>query len=184
MVSNGEGKLLKNYIGGHFRNAESGKTIPNVNPATSEILSSIPDSSAEDVSLAVDAAKNAFKNEWGRTTLKERARWCRLIGEKIRERHEELALAETRDTGKPIQLSMSLDIPRSAENFEFFASAAEVSSLDMHPSDHGFNYTLRKPLGVVGLITPWNLPLYLLTWKIAPALMMGNTIVAKPRFVL
>ena len=159
----------------------SGKFIPNVNPATGNIISKIPDSSFEDVNAAASAARAVLNGEWAETTLVQRAVWCRAISQRINDRLDELALAETRDTGKPISLSKTLDIPRAASNFEFFASIAQGNSSDMHQSDSGFNYTFRRPLGVVGLITPWNLPLYLLTWKIAPALMMGNTVVAKPR---
>lgn len=175
--------LLYNYIDGEFLQAFSGKTIANVNPATSAVISNVPHSSQEDVSSAVLAARRALHGEWGQTTLEERALWCRKIAQEIRERLPELSLAETRDTGKPITLSETLDIPRAASNFDFFSSAAFGVSSDCYEHDHGFNYTLKRPLGVVGLITPWNLLLYLLTWKVAPALMMGNTIVAKPRSV-
>ena len=171
--------ILHNYVGGEFIAPSTGQYLDNPEPAVGTILSHVPKSNAEDVKAAVDAAKVAFV-DWSARPFAERADWLDKIANRLEERLDELALMESRDTGKPIKLAKTIDIPRSISNFRFFAGAVRHDATECHTMDGAINYTLRKPVGVAGLITPWNLPLYLLTWKVAPALAMGNTIVAKP----
>jgi aminomuconate-semialdehyde/2-hydroxymuconate-6-semialdehyde dehydrogenase len=142
--------------------------------------SQVPDSDAADVELAVTAAEKAFP-EWSRTPAAERSRILLRIADLIDRDLEKFARAESVDTGKPLALARSLDIPRASSNFRFFATAILHTENEAHVTDGiAFNYTLRQPRGIVGLISPWNLPLYLLSWKIAPAIAVGNTAVAKP----
>lgn len=179
---------LHNYINGHLLPAASGATLPNVEPATGKAFSTIPASGAEDIDAAVAAAKAAFP-AWSGTPPGERSRLLLRIADLIDANTDALALAESTDTGKPLSLARVVDIPRSASNFRFFATAilhtesAAHETRDAAPDGsptRALNYTLRAPRGVAGLISPWNLPLYLLSWKIAPALATGNTAVAKP----
>lgn len=158
----------------------SGKYMPNVNPATGEEYSQTPDSDSKDVEEAVGAAKAAFPG-WSTTPVEERFKILNRIAELIDENLDALALAETNDNGKPLWLSKKVDIPRASSNFRFFATGIMHFSTDSHNmEDKAINYTLRQPIGVVGCISPWNLPLYLFTWKIAPALAAGNCVVSKP----
>ncbi|MBS1587258.1 MAG: aldehyde dehydrogenase [Bacteroidetes bacterium] len=171
---------IANYIAGSLQAPLNGKYIDNINPATGEVYSQIPDSDAQDVDEAVGAAKIAFES-WGRTPAEERFRILNRIAELIDENLDALALAESNDNGKPLWLSKRVDIPRASSNFRFFATGAMHFSTESHNmEDKAINYTLRQPIGVVGCISPWNLPLYLFTWKIAPALAAGNCVVAKP----
>ncbi|MFZ4542888.1 MAG: aldehyde dehydrogenase [Saprospiraceae bacterium] len=171
---------IQNFIDGEFVAALSGNKMANTNPATGLSIGSIPDSDENDVQAAVMAAKNAFTH-WSRTKPEERFAILLKISELILENLEAFALAETIDSGKAITASRTIDIPRSAQNFRFFAAAAlQFSSESHYMNGDSINYTLRQPLGVVGCISPWNLPLYLFTWKIAPALAAGCTVVAKP----
>lgn len=171
---------LSNYIGGQKLAPVSGLYIKNYEPASGEAYSLIPDSDLQDVALAVSAAHQAFQH-WSSLTSEERAGWLIKLANKIEEKFELFVEAESKDNGKPISLARSMDIPRAISNFKFFAHAITQFSSESHfMPDVGINYTLRQPLGVVGCISPWNLPLYLLTWKIAPALAAGNTVVAKP----
>ncbi len=173
-------EIIQNYIGGAFVAAGSGKVFAKASPITGEVALSIPDSDQADIAAAYEAAQKAFPS-WSALSADERAQWLRKLGQAIRERLEGLAFAETVDSGKPITTSRTVDIPRSAQNFEFFADAITQFSSESHATRSGvINYTLRQPLGVVGCISPWNLPLYLLSWKIAPALAAGNTVIAKP----
>jgi aminomuconate-semialdehyde/2-hydroxymuconate-6-semialdehyde dehydrogenase len=173
-------ETINNYIGGAFVPPSSGAYLDNWNPATGTVYSRVSDSDERDVQLAVNAAAHAFP-AWSGLPVLERARVLRRIASLIRERQDDLARAESVDTGKPVSAALALDIPRSALNFEFFADAITQFSSDLHATDKAaLNYTLRTPLGVVACISPWNLPLYLLTWKIAPALAVGNAVVAKP----
>ncbi len=172
--------LLKNYINGKLLAPIGQQYLDNINPATGAVYSQVSDSTAEEVEAAYEAAKNAFP-AWAATSVNERASILMRIADGIEERLEELALAESQDNGKPLSLARSVDIPRAVDNFRYFAHAITQfhnESYDM--GDMGFNYTLRRPIGVAGLISPWNLPLYLFTWKIAPAIAAGNTAVAKP----
>jgi aminomuconate-semialdehyde/2-hydroxymuconate-6-semialdehyde dehydrogenase len=167
-------------IDGEPAPASSGQTIDCFEPATGRRYAVIADGDAEDVNRAVAAAERAFP-AWSRLPARERARHLRALAAGIEARLTEFARAESIDTGKPISVASTVDIPRAAQNFEFFADAATQFSSESHATDvTALNYTLRQPLGVVACISPWNLPLYLLTWKIAPALAAGNCVVAKP----
>lgn len=172
-------KIL-NYIGGELKAPANGKYIDNVNPATGEVYSYIPDSTAQDVEEAVAAAKAAFP-AWSATPAEEKFRILNRIAGLIDQNLDALALAETNDNGKPLWLSKRVDIPRASSNFRFFATGLMHFATESHNMENGtINYTLRQPIGVVGCISPWNLPLYLFTWKIAPALAAGNCVVSKP----
>ncbi len=171
---------IRNFIDGDFVEPASGRYLDNIEPATGHPYSQVADSDEVDVARAVEAAEKAFAN-WSLTPAAERSRILLRVADLIERDVEKLALAESIDTGKPLSLARSLDIPRAASNFRFFATAILHTQSEAHVTDNlALNYTLRLPLGVVGLISPWNLPLYLLTWKIAPALACGNTAVAKP----
>ncbi|HKX84387.1 MAG TPA: aldehyde dehydrogenase, partial [Pyrinomonadaceae bacterium] len=171
---------IENYIGGELVKPASGEYLDNFEPATGQVYSAIPDSDHRDVELAVRAAKVAFP-VWSRTPTEARFEiLMRLVG-LIERDLETLATAESIDNGKPVSLARSLDIPRAASNFRFYATAAMHTANESHETvSQAINYTLRQPLGVVGCISPWNLPLYLFTWKIAPAVAAGCTVVAKP----
>lgn len=172
-------KIL-NYVGGSLREPINGKYFDNVNPATGEVYSQTPDSDKADVDFAVGAAQAAFLS-WSTTPAEERFKILNRIAELIDQNLDALALAETNDNGKPLWLSKRVDIPRASSNFRFFATGIMHMSTESHSmEDRAINYTLRQPIGVVGCISPWNLPLYLFTWKIAPAIAAGNCVVAKP----
>lgn len=171
---------LENYIGGNWIGPLSGNFIENINPATGEVVGQIPDSNEKDVNIAVQAAKKAFPS-WSVSPVEERFKILNRIAELIEANLEELALAETNDNGKPLWLAKEVDIPRAAANFRFFATGIMHFATESHSmEDKAVNYTLRQPIGIVGCISPWNLPLYLFTWKIAPALAAGNCVIAKP----
>jgi aminomuconate-semialdehyde/2-hydroxymuconate-6-semialdehyde dehydrogenase len=171
---------IRNFIDGEFVEPVAGRYLDNIEPATGKPYSQVPDSDARDVDLAVAAAEKAFA-DWSRTPAAERSKILLLIADLIERDLERLARAESIDTGKPLALARSLDIPRAASNFRFFATAILHTESEAHITDNiAFNYTLRQPRGVAGLISPWNLPLYLLSWKIAPAIAVGNTAIAKP----
>jgi aminomuconate-semialdehyde/2-hydroxymuconate-6-semialdehyde dehydrogenase len=170
---------IANFVGGELVPPASRRYLDNFEPATGEVYSRVPDSDEADIRRAVEAAGQAFP-AWSSLSSAERGRVLRRIGELIRAQLDELVRAESIDSGKPLSLARSLDIPRAAQNFEFFADAATQWSTECHAEGAFLNYTLRRPLGVVGCISPWNLPLYLLTWKVAPALAAGNCVVAKP----
>jgi aminomuconate-semialdehyde/2-hydroxymuconate-6-semialdehyde dehydrogenase len=171
---------LSNFIAGRFEAPRSGQYLDDINPATEEVIAHIPDSDERDIDDAVQAAKQAFP-AWSRTPAAERSKLLLTLADLIEQNLEELARTEAMDSGKPLSLAKMLDIPRAVANFRFFATAILHASSDAHITDAAaINYTLRQPLGVVGLISPWNLPLYLLSWKIAPAIAAGNACVAKP----
>jgi len=171
---------LANFINGKFVPPRSGEFFDDINPATAEVIAAIPDSDERDVDDAVRAAKAAFP-AWSRRTTAERSNLLLKLADLIEKNLDELARTESIDNGKTISLAKRLDIPRAVANFRFFATAILHQSSEAHVMDAAaLNYTLRQPLGVVGLISPWNLPLYLLSWKIAPAIAAGNTCVAKP----
>jgi aminomuconate-semialdehyde/2-hydroxymuconate-6-semialdehyde dehydrogenase len=171
---------IANFINGEFVPPRSGAYFDDINPATAEVIAAIPDSDERDVDDAVRAAKAAFPS-WSRKPAAERSNLLLKLADVIEKNLDELARTESIDNGKTISLAMRLDIPRAVANFRFFATAILHQSSDAHLMDAAaLNYTLRQPLGVVGLISPWNLPLYLLSWKIAPAIAAGNTCVAKP----
>lgn len=172
---------LKNYINGELVAPSQNQYFDNFEPATGKVYSTIPDSDAQDVELAYKAANDAFES-WSNTTLDFRFETIMKLVRLIEQNHHKLAEAESKDNGKPLKLAMKVDIPRAAANFKFFANAITQFASESHnmPGEDTINYTLRQPIGVVGCISPWNLPLYLFTWKIAPALAAGNTVVAKP----
>ena len=172
---------IKNYINGEYVNPVSDSWIDNYNPSNGEIYGQIPNSINEDVENGYKAAKNAFLS-WSETSLDERSKIMSKIAQLITEKLPELAAAEAKDNGKPLQVAKSIDIPRAAANFQFFANAITQFASEAHESVgyNAINFTLRQPIGVVGCISPWNLPLYLFTWKIAPAIAAGNCVVAKP----
>lgn len=171
---------IANYIGGNFQPPVNGKYIDNINPATGEVYSQIPDSDTDDIAQAVAAAEAAFP-EWSKTPAEEKFKILNRIAELIDQNLDALALAETNDNGKPLWLSKMVDIPRASSNFRFFATGQMHFATESHNMENGtINYTLRQPVGIVGCISPWNLPLYLFTWKIAPALAAGNCVISKP----
>ena len=171
---------IKNYINGKLVESNSGNYIDNYNPASGKVYSLVPDSNEDDINAAVLAANTAFQS-WSKTSKKYRSDLLMRLASKIEDYSEELIIAESRDNGKPEALARLVDIPRASENFRFFATAILHFSSELHDMDgKALNYTLREPIGVAACISPWNLPLYLLTWKIAPALAAGNTVVAKP----
>jgi aminomuconate-semialdehyde/2-hydroxymuconate-6-semialdehyde dehydrogenase len=171
---------IKNFIDGKFVAPKSGKYLDNVEPATGNPYSQVADSGKDDVDHAVAAAEKAFVN-WSKKPAAERSKILLRIADLIERDLEKFSRAESIDTGKPITLARSLDIPRAVANFRFFATAILHTENEAHVTDSvAFNYTLRQPRGIAGLISPWNLPLYLLSWKIAPAIAVGNTAIAKP----
>jgi len=171
---------IKNYINGELVAAADGEKMDNINPATAEVYSIVPKSKAADIEAAVEAAKYAF-NYWSKLTNAERSEWLIKMAEGIKARFDEFALAETRDNGKPLFLSRSVDIPRSISNLKYFAKELDdFNEVVLDDRGAGINKIVHQPIGVVGTISPWNLPLYLFTWKIAPALAAGCTVVAKP----
>ncbi|MEI9956905.1 MAG: aldehyde dehydrogenase family protein [Ferruginibacter sp.] len=171
---------LENFIGGNFTAPISGGYLDNVNPSIAEVYGQIPNSNATDVDAAVKAAQKALP-EWSIAPTEKRFSILNKIADLIDENFEALALAETNDNGKPLWLSKRMDIKRASENFRFFATAIMHFATESHAmEDKAINYTLRQPVGIVGCISPWNLPLYLFTWKIAPALAAGNCVIAKP----
>ena len=171
---------LENFIDGQFVAPLSEAFIDNFNPASGSVSGKIPNSNEKDIEAAVVAAKKAFQI-WSKTSAEKRFAILNRIAELIDENMNELALAETNDNGKPLWLSKEVDIPRASSNFRFFATAAMQFASESHSMDNNaVNYTLRQPIGIVGCISPWNLPLYLFTWKIAPALAAGNCVIAKP----
>ena len=172
---------LENFIGGNFIGPLSGEFLDGINPATAEIYYQVPNSNKKDISVAVSAAQKAFA-EWSNTAVEKRFSILNKIADLIDEHEDELALAETNDNGKPLWLSKAVDIKRASDNFRFFATGIMHFASESHFTNekNAINYTLRQPIGVVGCISPWNLPLYLFTWKIAPALAAGNCVIAKP----
>ena len=172
---------IQNFINGNFHNPIKEEWLDNYCPATGEVYGQIPNSSKEDVENAYLAAKKAFPM-WSQSTLEERSRILIKISELLETHLDRFAEAESKDNGKPVSLAKTVDIPRAASNFRFFGYAITQFASESHESIglDAVNFTLRQPLGVVGCISPWNLPLYLFTWKIAPALAAGNCVVAKP----
>jgi aminomuconate-semialdehyde/2-hydroxymuconate-6-semialdehyde dehydrogenase len=172
---------IQNYINGAFVNPIQNNWIENYNPSIGAVYGQIPNSTKEDVDKAYKAAAKAFP-KWSNTSLDERSKILSKIADLIIEKLDFLAAAESKDNGKPISVATQIDIPRAASNFQFFANAITQFSSEAHESVgfNAMNFTLRQPIGVVGCISPWNLPLYLFTWKIAPAIAAGNCVVAKP----
>ena len=173
-------QMLKNYIGGKLTDPQEANYIDNVEPATGQVYSQIPDSTQEDLELAVAAAEKA-QPAWANLSLEARAAILNHLADAIEDHSNELAKAEAIDNGKPFSLAKNVDIYRASANIRFFAQAITQFSSESHSmGNEAINYTLRDPIGIVGCISPWNLPLYLFTWKIAPALAAGNAVIAKP----
>jgi aminomuconate-semialdehyde/2-hydroxymuconate-6-semialdehyde dehydrogenase len=173
-------KKLQNYIDGALVAPIKDSYIDNYNPSTGKVYSLIPDSDEEDVKKAVEAAKKAFP-AWSTMRKDERSKWILDLADLLEERLEQFALAESIDNGKPLWLSRSVDIPRAVSNLRFFATGILHFPSEAHSMEgRAINYTLRDPVGIAGCISPWNLPLYLFTWKVAPALAAGCCVVAKP----
>jgi aminomuconate-semialdehyde/2-hydroxymuconate-6-semialdehyde dehydrogenase len=171
---------LQNFIDGAYCAPQAGNYIDNYEPATGKVYSLIPNSDAADVETAVQAAERAFPI-WSKMSAEERSAILIRLSEGIHQRMDEFVAAESRDNGKPLTLAAHVDIPRAVSNFHFFATAIVHFASESHYMEGvGVNYTLRKPIGIVGCISPWNLPLYLFSWKIAPALAAGNCVIAKP----
>ncbi len=171
---------LKNYINGELIAPKTNSYLDNYNPATGKVYSQIPNSDDEDVELAYTAAKEAFKS-WSSTPKEKRSYYLIKIADLIEQKLDKLALAESIDNGKPLKLAKTVDIPRAASNFRFYGTGILHYAASAHSmEDDAINYTLKQPVGVAGCISPWNLPLYLFSWKIAPALAAGCTVVAKP----
>ena len=171
---------IKNYIGGALVEPQSKTYLDNFNPATGKVYSYIPDSDEKDVEAAYEAAHKAFAN-WSLMPKEKRSAYLLKIAALIEKNLDKLALAESTDNGKPLKLAKAVDIPRAAANFHFYGTGILHYASHAHSMDgSAINYTLRQPVGVAGCISPWNLPLYLFSWKIAPALAAGCTVVAKP----
>ena len=178
-------KKILNFIGGEFVAPLGGTYFPNTNPATGRVFSEVAEGSAEDIDRAVQAARRAFNGPWGKMPLSERLDALDRVASGILARFDDFLKAEMLDTGKPANFARRIDIPRGAANFKFFANLMRTQHTAAFESEtpgggSALNYTIRRPLGVVGVISPWNLPLLLLTWKVAPALAAGNCVVAKP----
>ncbi len=172
-------RQLPHWIDGKSRDAASGRWLDVFDPASGKVFARVADGDAQDVDAAVAAAEAALP-AWSSLPDTERARWLEKLAQALEDRLNDFAHAESKDGGKPLKLAREIEIPRAVSNLRFFAHAATQFASESHHGQAGLNYTLRKPLGVVGTISPWNLPLYLFTWKIAPALAAGNTVVAKP----
>ncbi len=172
-------RQLPHWIDGKARDAASGGWLDVFDPASGKVFARVADGDAQDVDAAVAAAEAALP-AWSSLPDTERARWLEKLAQALEDRLNDFAHAESKDGGKPLKLAREIEIPRAVSNLRFFAHAATQFASESHHGQAGLNYTLRKPLGVVGTISPWNLPLYLFTWKIAPALAAGNTVVAKP----
>jgi aminomuconate-semialdehyde/2-hydroxymuconate-6-semialdehyde dehydrogenase len=170
---------FQHWIDGAPSDPANGRWRDVFDPATGVAFAQVADGDAEDVRRAVDAARGA-RPAWAALPTFERARWLERLADALEAALDEIAHAESRDGGKPIRLAREIEIPRAVSNLRFFAHAATQFASESHHGQAGLNYTLRQPLGVVGTISPWNLPLYLFTWKVAPALAAGNTVVAKP----
>lgn len=176
-------KIIQNYIDGRFVGGE--REFEDIDPANGTIIAQVTEAGAAQVDQAVDAARRALRGEWGRLKVRERAARLYRVADTIEKRFDCFVQAEVADTGKPVSLASKLDIPRAAANFRVFADLVRMSGLESFQTETpegtgALNYAVRKPLGVVGVITPWNLPLLLLTWKVAPALACGNTVAVKP----
>ncbi|MEM8583564.1 MAG: aldehyde dehydrogenase [Bacteroidota bacterium] len=172
-------EIVKNYIGGELVDAQNGRYLDLYEPASGVIYAQAPNSEVADVEAAYQAAQSAF-TDWSSRSVEDRSKVLSRIADLIEDKLDVLAAAESKDNGKPVWLAREVDIPRASANFRFFAHAATQFASESHAMPSAINYTLRKPLGVIGAISPWNLPLYLFSWKIAPALAVGNTVVSKP----
>jgi aminomuconate-semialdehyde/2-hydroxymuconate-6-semialdehyde dehydrogenase len=176
-------KLIQNYIDGRF--VGGAQEFADVNPADGSVIAQVSAADETQVDEAISVARGALCKEWGRIGIRERAARLHRVADAIEKRFDCFVQAEVADTGKPVSLASRLDVPRAAANFRIFADLMKMAGLEAFQTETpdgagALNYTVRKPLGVIGVITPWNLPLLLLTWKVAPALACGNTVVVKP----
>lgn len=176
-------KFIQNYIGGEF--VRGSREFTDVNPADGSVIAQVSEADRSLVDRAVQSARKALATEWGRASVRERADRLRKIADAIESRFGCFLAAEVADTGKPVSVAAKLDVPRAAANFRVFADLISTASLESFQTEtpdgkRALNYAIRRPVGVVGIITPWNLPLLLLTWKVAPALACGNAVVVKP----
>ncbi|MEC7757171.1 MAG: aldehyde dehydrogenase family protein, partial [Candidatus Thermoplasmatota archaeon] len=178
-MGSSEISVVRNYIGGSFVDGKSESWFDVLEPSTGKLFAKAVLSGKEDVDSAVIAAKRALPG-WSSLEMEERARWLDIIADGLEGVFEEIAELESRDTGKPISLARSVDASRSVANFRFFAGLLLEQETELFQMEDATNYVVNKPVGVGALITPWNLPLYLLSWKVAPAIGMGNTVVCKP----
>ena len=179
-VYEGDDELnLRNYISGEFIEPETGEWLENFSPATGKIIALVPKSGQHDINMAVESAIQALPS-WSALTNVDRANWLDKIADKLETKYEEIAELESKDTGKPISLAREVDAYRSVKNFRFFANMIRNLNEEAYEMEDATNRVIYKPVGVGALITPWNLPLYLLSWKVAPAIGMGNTVVCKP----
>lgn len=174
---------LRHYIGGEF--ATSARTFLKTSPVTGATMCEVAEAGESEVDAAVSAARAALRGPWGRTAEQDRAAIMRRVAEEIERRFDDLVAAEVADTGKPVGQARTLDIPRGAANFRAFADIVSATPAESFVTatpggGRALNYALRKPVGVVAVIVPWNLPFLLLTWKVAPALACGNSVVVKP----
>jgi aminomuconate-semialdehyde/2-hydroxymuconate-6-semialdehyde dehydrogenase len=170
---------ISNYIDGALKNSLSNFTLPNIDPSIGTEYGTLPDSDENDAIAAIESAQKA-QSSWAALSIEERSSWLTKIADAIEAKSELFARSESIDNGKPVHVARSVDIPRAVSNFRFFSHAITQFSSESYTSQGSIHYVLRQSLGVVVCISPWNLPLYLFTWKIAPALAMGNTVVAKP----
>ena len=170
---------LQNYIKGKFEEPESAEWMDNLSPSTGDVIGSVPLSGESDVKLAVGAAREALP-EWSGMNPSDRADWLDRIADCLEEKFEEIAYLESLDTGKPISLARSVDATRSVSNFRFFSKMIRDMEDETYEMEDATNIVTLRAVGVGALITPWSLPLYLLSWKVAPAIGMGNTVVCKP----
>ncbi len=178
-------RRLRLFINGEFADAASGRTFKNISPVNGDLVAEVAEAGAEDVDRAVAAARQALKGPWGSMPATARLDLLAKVADRIMERFDEFLQAEIADTGKPVGWACNVDIPRGAANFKTFANLlrnlpTESFHTDTADGQGALNYALRAPVGVVGVICPWNLPLLLMTWKVAPALACGNTVVVKP----
>ncbi|WP_028784777.1 aldehyde dehydrogenase [Thalassobacillus devorans] len=171
----------RHFINGEYMDFDGQSTFENINPATEEVMGKVAEGGYEEIDSAVKAARTALKGPWSNFTAAKRSQVLRRIGDLILNRKEELAALEAMDTGKPYQMALEVDITRAAYNFHFFADfLTSLGTEAYQQDDQALHYSIRRPVGVVGMINPWNLPLLLLTWKMAPCLAAGNTVVMKP----
>ena len=178
-------KEVKHYINGQYVGSASGSMFDNINPATGEVISQVHEAGEAEVDAAVQAARAALKGPWSKMTLDERSKILHAVADGINARFDAFLEAECADTGKPKSLASHIDIPRGAANFKVFADmvknvATEAFEMATPDGTGALNYAVRRPKGVIGVISPWNLPLLLMTWKVGPALACGNTVVVKP----
>lgn len=173
-------KQILHFINGEFTASENGKTFLDINPATGETIAEVAEGGPKEIDRAVAAAKAALSGPWGKMPVAERMKLLMAVAEGIQKRAEAFAAAEVADTGKPIGLARQIDIPRGSANFVQFAEHFKYVATECWENEQALNYAQRRPVGVVGVISPWNFPLLLMTWKVAPALAAGNAVIVKP----